>query len=93
MPNPQLPTTLVMAKKFACGDVVSGCSWSTITKDENELFQRISEHAKSVHKMTDIPDEIIQLQDLQKKINLLIKGGYVGKPAIRLDNLKNDESD
>jgi predicted small metal-binding protein len=49
-----------MAKKFACGDVVSGCSWSTIAKDENELFQRISEHAKSVHKMTDIPDEIIQ---------------------------------
>jgi predicted small metal-binding protein len=49
-----------MAKKFACGDVVSGCGWSTITKDENELFQRISEHAKNVHHMTDISDEIIQ---------------------------------
>ncbi|PJB98573.1 MAG: hypothetical protein CO079_01900, partial [Nitrosopumilales archaeon CG_4_9_14_0_8_um_filter_34_10] len=57
-----------MAKKFACGDVVSGCSWSTITKDENELFQRISEHAKSVHKMTDIPDEIIQ--KVKSKIRL-----------------------
>ncbi len=49
-----------MAKKFACGDVVSGCDWSTTAKDENELFQRISEHAKNVHHMTDIPDEIIQ---------------------------------
>ena len=49
-----------MAKKFACGDVVSGCGWSIIAKDENELFQRISEHAKNVHHMTDIPDEIIQ---------------------------------
>lgn len=49
-----------MAKKFACGDVVSGCGWSTTAKDEAELFQKISEHAKGVHNMTDIPDEIIQ---------------------------------
>ena len=49
-----------MVKKFACGDVVSGCGWSTTAKDEKELFQRISEHAKNVHKMTEIPDEVIQ---------------------------------
>jgi len=49
-----------MAKKFACGDVVNGCSWSTTAKDEKELFQKISEHAKSDHHMTKIPDEIIQ---------------------------------
>jgi predicted small metal-binding protein len=48
-----------MAKKFACGNVVTDCSWST-AKDEKELFQKISEHAKNVHKMTDILDEIIQ---------------------------------
>ncbi len=48
-----------MAKKFACGDVVSGCGWSVTAKDENELFQKISEHAKNAHKMTSIPDEII----------------------------------
>ena len=50
----------IMAKKFACGDVITGCGWSTTAKDEKELFQKISEHAKNVHKMTDIPDEIIQ---------------------------------
>lgn len=49
-----------MAKKFACGDVVSGCAWSTTANDEKELFQKISEHAKDVHNMTEIPDEIIQ---------------------------------
>ena len=49
-----------MAKKFACGDVVDGCAWSVTARDENELFQKISEHAKNVHKMTAIPDEVIQ---------------------------------
>ncbi|PJC51101.1 MAG: hypothetical protein CO032_01265 [Nitrosopumilales archaeon CG_4_9_14_0_2_um_filter_34_16] len=48
-----------MTKKFACGDVVDGCEWSVTAKDENELFQKISEHAKNVHEMTDIPDEIV----------------------------------
>ena len=49
-----------MVKKFACGDVVSGCGWSTTAKDENELFKKISDHAKNDQQMTDIPDEIIQ---------------------------------
>ena len=49
-----------MTKKFACGDVVSGCGWSTTASDENELFQKIAEHAKTDHNMTEIPDEIIQ---------------------------------
>jgi len=49
-----------MAKKFACGDVVNGCTWSTTANDEKELFQKISEHAKDVHNMTEIPDEIIK---------------------------------
>ena len=49
-----------MAKKFACGDVVSGCNWHTTAKDEKELFQKITEHAKNDHNMTEIPDEILQ---------------------------------
>ena len=49
-----------MAKKFACSDVVSGCSWSTSAKDEKELFQKISEHATKAHKMSEIPDEILK---------------------------------
>jgi len=49
-----------MAKKFSCGDVVQGCGWSTIAKDEEELFQKITDHAKKAHNMSSIPDEIIQ---------------------------------
>lgn len=50
----------MMTKKFACGDVVEGCGWSTTANDENELFQKISEHAKNEHSMESIPEEIIQ---------------------------------
>ncbi len=49
-----------MAKKFACGDVVKGCAWSITAKDEEELFHKISEHAKDTHNMSEIPDEILQ---------------------------------
>jgi len=49
-----------MAKKFACGDVFNGCAWLTTAKDENELFEKISEHAKNAHNLTNIPDEILQ---------------------------------
>lgn len=38
----------IMAKKFACGDVMKECTWST-AKDEAELFQRIAEHARNTH--------------------------------------------
>lgn len=49
-----------MTKKFACGDVVNGCGWFATANDETELFQKIAEHAKKDHNMSDIPDEIIQ---------------------------------
>lgn len=49
-----------MGKKFACGDVVSGCGWSAIANTEGELFEKISEHAKTEHNMTSIPDDIVQ---------------------------------
>ncbi|HET6517298.1 MAG TPA: DUF1059 domain-containing protein [Nitrosopumilaceae archaeon] len=49
-----------MPKKFACGDVVEGCAWSTTAESEEELFQKISNHAKDTHNMTEIPDEILQ---------------------------------
>ncbi len=49
-----------MAKKFACGDIMSGCGWSATAKDEGELFQKIGEHAKNAHNIISIPDEIIK---------------------------------
>lgn len=49
-----------MTKKFACGDVVDGCAWSASAKNEEELFQQITKHAKDIHNMSEIPDEILQ---------------------------------
>ena len=49
-----------MAKKFSCGDVMHGCSWSATANDEQELFKKIAEHAKNDHNITSIPDEIVQ---------------------------------
>ena len=50
----------IVAEEFACGNVVSGCGWSTTANDENELFQKISEHSKNDHNMTSMPNDIIQ---------------------------------
>ena len=49
-----------MAKKFSCGDVMSGCGWSATAQDEGELFKEIAEHAKNDHNISSIPDEVIQ---------------------------------
>jgi len=49
-----------MGKKFSCGDVMHGCSWSATAKDEQELFKKIAEHAKNTHNITSIPDDVIQ---------------------------------
>ena len=60
-----------MAKKFACGDVITGCGWSTTAKDEKELFQKISEHAKNVHKMTIFQMKLFRkLNQKFKKFNI-----------------------
>jgi predicted small metal-binding protein len=39
---------------------MSGCGWSATANDENELFQKIGEHAKNAHNITSIPNEIIK---------------------------------
>lgn len=49
-----------MTKKFACGDVVNGCGWSATANDEQELFQKIAEHAKHDHGMSEIPNDLIE---------------------------------
>jgi len=39
---------------------VRGLSQQKTAKDEEELFQKIAEHAKDAHNMSEIPDEIMQ---------------------------------
>lgn len=44
-----------MTKSFKCTDVGTPCDWSTTGESENELLQKIKEHAKRHHGKTDIP--------------------------------------
>ena len=49
-----------MAKKFACGDIISGCGWSATAEDEKELFEKITEHARVEHNMSSITEDTVQ---------------------------------
>lgn len=49
-----------MVKRFACGDVVDGCGWSTSANTEEEIFRNVEAHAKDAHGMLEIPTEILQ---------------------------------
>ena len=43
-----------MAKKFACRDIGMQCNFIAKAKNEDELMQKIAEHAKSAHNMAQI---------------------------------------
>ena len=43
-----------MVKKFACKDIGMQCGFTAKAKNEDELMQKIAEHAKSAHNMAQI---------------------------------------
>ena len=49
-----------MTKSFKCTDVGTPCDWSVTAENENELFQKIKEHADHHHGKTDIPAEKVK---------------------------------
>lgn len=49
-----------MTKSFKCTDVDTQCDWSATAKSEDELFQKIKEHAEHYHGKTDIPVDRIK---------------------------------
>jgi predicted small metal-binding protein len=48
-----------LMKQFKCGDVVLGCEWVTRSDDEQELFDRITVHARETHGMDEVPQEVV----------------------------------
>ncbi|WP_298209385.1 DUF1059 domain-containing protein [Ferrimicrobium sp.] len=46
-------------KRFACGDVIAGCSWTAQVGDETELMSMIADHVAKAHGITTIDDEIL----------------------------------
>ncbi|MFB5645824.1 MAG: DUF1059 domain-containing protein [Nitrosopumilaceae archaeon] len=49
-----------MTKSFKCTDVDTPCDWSATAESEDELFQKIKEHAEHHHGKTDIPVEKVK---------------------------------
>ena len=52
---------------FKCKDIGMDCPFETKAKTEPELMQAIATHAATVHKMKDVPP------DMMKKIKAAIK--------------------
>jgi predicted small metal-binding protein len=47
-----------MAKVLRCDDFVPGCAAIIEGKDDKEVMQKATEHAKTMHSMTTIPPEV-----------------------------------
>ena len=56
-----------MAKSISCTDAGADCGWSTTAEIEEELLDKVAEHAKIDHKDLEITPEIVE------KIKSLIK--------------------
>lgn len=46
-------------KRFACGDVVPGCTARWERPTEDELLAQVAEHAASVHGLLQVPSELV----------------------------------
>jgi predicted small metal-binding protein len=47
-----------MEKQVACGDVVPGCTFKASAPTEQELLQKVAQHAKDSHGVHDVTPEL-----------------------------------
>jgi len=47
-----------MQKLFKCRDIGNDCNFQARGRSEEEVLQKVSEHAKKAHNMTEIPKEL-----------------------------------
>jgi predicted small metal-binding protein len=55
-------------KRFACGDVVSGCTAAFVGTSDDEILAQVGAHARHDHGLTDVP------ADLVRAVRAAIKG-------------------
>lgn len=48
-----------MAKQFACGDVVHGCSFTLTAENEAEVLAQVASHAAAAHGLTEVTPELL----------------------------------
>ena len=47
-----------MAKHISCNDVVAGCAFNASAVNEEELVQKVAEHAREAHGVKEITPEL-----------------------------------
>lgn len=48
-------------KRFNCGEVVAGCTWTAQGEADEALFEQITAHARDEHGMDEVPPEIVDV--------------------------------
>ena len=49
-----------MTKSLSCADVGASCGWSATAETEDELMQKVADHAKEDHKDLEITPELVE---------------------------------
>ncbi len=49
-----------MTKSISCADGGSDCGWSATAETEEELMNKVAEHAKADHKDLEITPELVE---------------------------------
>jgi predicted small metal-binding protein len=49
---------ITMQKFFKCGDIGNNCNYRVSANSEDEVLQKVSEHAKTAHNMGGISKEL-----------------------------------
>ena len=47
-------------QEFACEAVVPGCDAKVSAETEDELLQKVAEHARDVHGMDEVPPDVLE---------------------------------
>ncbi len=58
-----------MAKSSSCADAGADCGWSATAETEEELMNKVAEHARADHKDLEITPELVaKIKSLIKEI-------------------------
>ncbi len=58
-----------MTKSISCADAGKDCGWSATAETEEELMNKVTEHAKAEHKDMEITPEVVaKIKSIIKEI-------------------------
>ncbi len=49
-----------MSKSISCADVGADCNWSATADTEEQLMEKVAEHAKEEHQGMEITPELVE---------------------------------